>query len=229
MNKITVVIPTICKTILDVFQYTINQMNNCDCIDKIIIIDNTERNQFVKDYTINNKIQIINDKNYFVNMAWNKGVEETKTKYYLLLNDDILCDKLIFNECFDVMENNENIGIATVETVLNWDKEQYNTLIQKYSNNKKIKYFENQERVGWFVLGRKNEWKPIEDLKIYYGDDFLYRYNKQILKKQQCMIENLFISHFESTTSKNFMQFGPKEELEYKELIKRYGIYDNRF
>jgi hypothetical protein len=227
---ITVIIPTIFKTIPEVFQYTIDQMNAAASVAEIIIINNTCDDSNLKKYRIGHKFKIINDQNYYVNNAWNKGVEECRSKYYLLLNDDILCHYSVFDLCCRTMEEIPELGIITTATNLNQEIASYTELIKLFDNNRKtnLQYFNNQERAGWFIFGRKEQWKPIENMRIYFGDDFIYRYNNQILKQKQARLENVYISHYESTTSRLDTNSSADEEQYVQSLIK-YKIKDNRY
>jgi hypothetical protein len=227
---ITVIIPTIFKTIPEVFQYTIDQMNACSIIDKVIIINNTCDNSHFNNYRLGQKFQVVSDKNYYVNDAWNKGVEECRSKYYLILNDDVLCHNTVFDMCYSTMEKVPDLGILTVFTSNGQTLKDYSDMMQTVDKNRtvKLKYFENQERAGWFILGRKEQWKPIEGLKIYFGDDFIYRYNYQILKQKQALAENIYISHFESTTSRHNTNSGADEN-PYIQLLLKYKLRDNRY
>lgn len=199
---IDVVIPTLLNTKKEVFSYTLNELNNSIYVNKIIIIDNTEDNLFKHLYkdSITDKMQLIEPNgNILVNPAWNKGLEEVTSEFYLLLNDDILCSEYIIS-CCDYILRTTKVSLLTCSTINKLiDVDNYKKMIQKDVKPMVTSSIPNN-RIGWFMCGRKNEWIPIpKELKVFYGDDFIYS-NLRIHKKTINMISNLNIVHYESTT-----------------------------
>jgi hypothetical protein len=89
----SVVIPTLWKSdyILDLLIL----LNDSNFVDEIIIIDNNFNDR--KNILQSKKIKIIEqEKNIFVNPAWNLGVELAKNNLVCLCNDDIIFDPKLF-------------------------------------------------------------------------------------------------------------------------------------
>jgi len=203
--QFTVIIPTILKTKQEVFQYTLDALHKNPLVDKIIIIDNTEDKKFkTSGYTFNSKMQMIDDKLQLPpNHSWNYGLSLCKTKYWLFVNDDVLMHSSIINDCKNVMEDNLSIGLLQVGTNVTQTVGDYISTLKPFdSAMQPTHYFIQGDNymMGWWVVGRTENWKPIpEELKYFYGDNFCYRVNQmQGLKIGK--IINKYIVHYTSTS-----------------------------
>lgn len=211
---ITVIMPTLLMSDLTCFKQLINTLCNNKLIKEVIVVDNTLDGSFENKMGTFDKVVVIkNYKNIFVNPAWNIGVNWTMTKYYLILNDDIVITDEIINESYKAMEENDKISILTVETKENKSYEDLE-VINNSKNEVKIKDLKNK-RFGWFMMGRKSQWKNIpEGLNIYYGDDFIYKLGRRY-NNINCMLCGMYISHFTSTTT------GSDLFIDRKKIIKK--------
>lgn len=224
---IDVVIPTLLLSNPDVFKYTLKQLNESKVVGKIIIIDNTDAKRFRNEFKnfITDKFEIIeHGKNIFVNPAWNQGMEKVTSNYYLILNDDILCHKYLLNICNAYLNEEKNVGLITITTKNGMKTNVYDAEIQKVIEGKNDAKFNTKmphNRQGWFMCGRTSDWKAIPDtIKIFYGDDFIYRELRK--KKKKCVILSpYFISHFESTTVNTS---NDRRKKEIKNVIKQDHI-----
>ena len=198
---LTVIIPTMLLTKHEIFEYTLIQLEQSECVKKIIIIDNTENNNFKNEYTITSKIEVIEPVgNIFVNPAWNLGIEKTESKYYLLLNDDIILNTQILNNCINILETTADSALITVNTENNLKIKKFEK-INKNIEKQKVE-FKNigDERQGWFIFGRKSLWVEIPDeIKLLYGDDFIYQYHK-LMGYNNYIVTNNTLSHFCSSS-----------------------------
>ena len=84
-------------------------------IEKLFIIDNSSNNDLEKIKNLNAKIEyIFNPSNpgygYSHNIAIRKSLY-TSTKYHLVLNPDIYCEKNVLKELYDFMERNHDSGL----------------------------------------------------------------------------------------------------------------------
>lgn len=221
MNKVTVVIPTLCKS-NKVLKHSLEQCQECDRVEEILVFDNTLTN-FASTLS---KVKVFNEENLYVNPAWNKGLELTKTPYYLLLNDDVIVSKEVIEACGVLLDENKMLGITSVVTTSITESE-----IDFYMNANaislepefSIRDENDQFYCGWFVFGRTNLWKPIpKDLLYFFGDNWVYYHNfKQ--KRKVAVLDNYTIYHVTSTTCKatNKYQDGTlqKEEALYLKYL----------
>ena len=89
-NKISVIIPTIQKT-LEVLEQIIVLLSQDESVEEIILINNKIENPLDYDFP---KLRIITpNENLYVNASWNLGIKESKCENFLLLNDDLLFGK----------------------------------------------------------------------------------------------------------------------------------------
>lgn len=164
-NKFSVIIPTL--WIPKTFKQLLNDLNNCELISEIIIIDNNPNDKI--DLSKFNKIKYYSEgKNIYVNPAWNKGVELSKNNLIAICNDDIIFS---VNETFEFISKNvDKLGVIGVHT--------------QCINNKKsnIELFETDKRLwgsGTLMFVKKEKWVNIpKELKIWFGDDFIFHKNK---------------------------------------------------
>lgn len=163
MNNISVVIPTM--WVPNTFEEQLN--NLVHHVDEIIIVNNYFNN--TPDWSIlkHTSIKIYNqEENIYVNPAWNLGVKESKNNTICLLNDDILFDYTIFDNIDKL--NELNYGVIGLEML---------APINGIVNLKPI-----NERCWGFgcmmFFNRDNYYVIPDELKILYGDDYLFNKNK---------------------------------------------------
>lgn len=203
---IQVVIPTMCLCPKEIFSYTLEQMELSSSVEKVIIIDNTVDKRFKDEYEVGSKVEVIeNGKNIYVNPAWNQGLELVTSEHYMILNDDIAVQHYIFNVLNWILETHDEIGILTVKTIENMPLDQYKEKIDKISEMKPditftTKMLNPSGIQGWLMVGRTKDWKPIPpELRIWYGDDFIYSRCRRSGKKA-LNITSYFVDHFVSST-----------------------------
>lgn len=170
MSKISVVIPTMWKS--DKLETLLNNLQKCDRIGEILIIDNDYSH---KNINIDNYDKIIYLKmveNIYVNPAWNLGVSKSNFEIVVLLNDDILFDVNFFNQ----------LNVAD-ETIIGVAEQSY-----KDPNDNNFRLEETDDRnwgFGCMIIFNKKYYVQIpEELKIWCGDDYLFKKfkNKSIIK-----------------------------------------------
>lgn len=198
---ITVVIPTILKTSKEVFQYTLDQLNDSDLVDKIIIIDNTENKDFDKQYPVTVKTLVLKTPGN-LGASYNSGMAHCQTKYYLLLNDDVLCHKRVLDDCYNVMESDEGIGLLQMRTVNYQPLAEY--LSAFVNETQPTQYWSlvnpRKSMTGWFQFGRKCDWIDIpKELKFFFGDDLLLM-NMEYKGLKVVQVASSHISHMMSTS-----------------------------
>jgi hypothetical protein len=215
MDKYTVVIPTLWKS--NRTEQLIRDLNECEFVDEIIIIDNTNTDEWDRTYR---KIRTVSKgENIYVNPAWNWGIELAKNECIALINDDINFDPNIF-------------GVIT-ENIL-----AYNGIIGMGEGNYKDKIDEERGPYidmwkpgvndwGWgcLILLKKSHWLPIpNDIKIWYGDNFI----KDVNSVSKGCLRNFKVETEMSTTSdeKEWDEI-KKKDYEYFINYLRYGKTTN--
>jgi hypothetical protein len=188
MDKYTVVIPTLWKSKRT--EQLIRDLNECEFVDEIIIIDNTNTDEWDRTYK---KIRSVSKgKNIYVNPAWNWGIELAKNECIALCNDDINFDPNIF-------------GVITENTLM------YSGIVGMGEGNYKDPIDEERGPYidvwqpgvndwGWgcLILLKKSHWLPIpNDIKIWYGDNII----KDVNTVTKGCLRNFRVETEMSTTS----------------------------
>lgn len=195
---ITFVIPTLWKS--DRIKETIKSLKSSTRKDvELIIIDNA--NSDFKDR--DSRITVIKvKKNIFVNPAWNIGATLTKNKYICLLNDDISLNiNCLLNNFEKMVEVDPNFGMIGLYK-RNFNVDDYN------SDSDKLQLVELDNRpfgFGCMMILKKENYVTIPDIfKVFFGDDYLYFFNKDINHRKIYWIEGLKTPGEISVTSKDF-------------------------
>lgn len=170
MKLIEIVIPTVWKSV-HIHTMLPRYINN-PYVKKIHLIDNgkdAENQLKVNSYKLNiYKPHRYNG--YWVNPAWNLGVEKCEEDSIVcLIGDDILFDDSIFQY---ISQHENEIQLMGMQ------KENLKHFTPDIKYNPDIISVENRDW-GWgiFIVTHKKYWKPIpKELKVYYGDDWLIRY-----------------------------------------------------
>lgn len=164
-HKFSVIIPTMWKS--DRTLQLLEDLNNCDLVDEILIIDN----YFLKrpDFKFS-KVKILEQiENIYVNPAWNLGVKSASNNLICICNDDINFD---VNTSFDfIFKNKEILGCVGVHP------KSYTANSEDF--NIEPGYHTGGGGWGCLMFCKKENWIDIpNDIKIGYGDDWLAITNK---------------------------------------------------
>jgi glycosyltransferase involved in cell wall biosynthesis len=202
MNKYSVIIPTLWKS--DRTQQLLNDLVNSSFVNEIIIIDNTNSKSPITHPKINH---VIMGENIYVNPAWNKGVELSKNEHIAICNDDINFNPNIFGL---ILENN-------IEGIIGQCSNNFN---RKHDGAPNLTLMNGSRPYGWgtLLLTQKKYWTPIpEQLKIWYGDDFLINF----IPCKKWILGNVEISTNMSTTSdlSEFNQIKHNDGIEWVKLL----------
>lgn len=217
---ISIIIPTLWKSekiIESIKQFIESDIKNSE----LIIIDNLGKENYLIEN--DNIIFLKQENNIGVNKAWNIGVEQSKNDLICLLNDDIT-----FN--FKTLKNNlENIKEITNTSFIGFDA---NT---NFSDNLNLdddifELIESPCRTLGFgclmIFNKKNYIKIDERLKIFFGDDLLYYFNKNLNNRTIYNIKNLKSTGELSKTSKDY-EYLLQEEVKYFDKIINEINYNN--
>lgn len=190
-DLITVIIPTLLKSNLREFLITLTGLSNCSLVKEILIFDNTLGG--FKPIPELTKIKVVNKENKYVNPAWNMGVSQCKTDYYLLLNDDVILDEAVLYECVNALVACPEYDLLYIDVGLE-SPESYFINVPKHNEFVKVIDCLLMSH-GCFMMGRTNKYIPIpEDLKIFWGDYWLFE------RLRSCKILSTYVSHRPATT-----------------------------
>lgn len=207
MSLCTVIIPTLenCKVATDFLVKQIQE--KCNYVEKIIFINNRIDDSFSERYKSYSKVKVIHDMpNLMVNPAWNYGISLVKTKYYALLNDDLLFHGEIIDQIVEVLENDDSLNLSTVKTMVDYDLKRIYENLNSNNFSKEaiyeIKKYPEEIKQGWFMVARTKTYPYIPCAgfgPVMYGDDWLYKKNQEIYSGA-CIFTNNTIYHLESST-----------------------------
>lgn len=152
----------------NLFTDALNEYLKSSLVSEIIIIDNDSESKIklIED----DRIVLVNTKtNIYVNPAWNLGVSLAKNNNILLINDDILLHN--FNDILC--------------EILKYDFDLIGLNLSEINNGNGIIIKEKKDYMshgfGCFMFLKKEKYVKIPDeIKVWYGDRFLFERNKNI-------------------------------------------------
>ena len=202
MVKYSIIIPTLWKS--NRTKKLIKDLNDCQYVDEIIIIDNTGREECDILPTIYPKLRMVSKgENIYVNPAWNWGIELAKNDLIALVNDDINFDTNIFGVINENVLNQFGIvgmGEGNYKDEINKEKGSYIDIWEPGVND-----------WGWgcLIMLKKSHWLPIpNEIKIWYGDNII----KDVNSVSKGVLRNFKVETEMSTTS---------DETEWDEIKKK--------
>ena len=217
MKNISVVIPTLQKN-KELLLNLIKSLEKDVNVNEIIVIDNSLKGL---DYSGNKLELIIPPSNMYVNPSWNLGVRSAKNDNVAILNDDITIPENFCSSVFEKMT--EDMGIVGYN--IDFVKETQDILPPPKSD--KINLIEIKNRClhwGIAIFFNKSNYNEIpNDLKIFYGDDWLiYQCKKN--RKKIYSITNQEIYHYGSLSSSagSLNPIAQEEEKIYKKLTRNW-------
>ena len=208
MISYSVIVPTIWAS-----KYTtplLERLSKTESVEEILLIDNTDYILYPNMGWDFPKVQLIKEmKNTYVNPAWNKGVQLAKCDRIVICNDDILFDT---NEYFSLLPQMDfllDFGFVGSHSLNYTLEETEKPEVQPYDNR--------TNTGGWgclFAFNKKN-WIPIpEQLKIWYGDNWIHGTNPNIFQLVGMKIET------EMSTSSDRMDVRDVRDNDTKEWLK---------
>ena len=146
----------------------LRRLNDCDEVGEIILIDNNSSLKPIHLPYRSKLRHLQQERNIYVNPAWNLGVRLSEYEYICICNDDILFD----TDIFQFIQPYLNEGIYGMST-------------ENYYNREPETPYEirsiDHRPWGWgclFFIHKKNYYPIDERLKIASGDDWLIKYTK---------------------------------------------------
>lgn len=209
----TIIIPTLwkCSRLLQ----TLNELNECEYVGEIILIDNTSNDKPIEGLDKLN--HILEGHNTYVTAPWNKGARLAKYDKLLILNDDTWFDWNILNALSDYIT--PQIGMVGIS------KEGY--LRDETENLSLIPIEQRPLAYACAFFIHKGSFIPIpEEFKIYCNDDWLFVKNRQA-GKINYMIDGFKINGWISLTSDDSTLAPEIESIKNNDLqLKiKYGLF----
>jgi hypothetical protein len=162
---------------------------------EFILIDNSHGCYLEPEITV-----LIPKENLFVNKSWNIGVDIARNNIVCLLNDDIEINfETIKNNLKEI--NNLDFGIIGFDANKNLGTD-FNTNVDKFEfKEAECRYL----GFGCMMFIRKENYIKIDErLRIFFGDDLLYWWNRDKNGRKIYIIDNLKALGELSATSKDY-------------------------
>ena len=172
---------------------------------EFILIDNNHGCYLEPEITV-----LIAKENLYVNKSWNIGVDIARNNIVCLLNDDIEINFETIKNNLDEI-NNLDFGIIGFDANKNFGKD-FNTNVDKFDFK-----LADCRTLGFgcmMFIRKENYLKIDEQLKVFFGDDLLYWWNRDKHNRPIYIIENLKALGELSATSKDYEHL-LQEELPY--------------
>lgn len=170
-KKISVIMPTMWKVNQYMFPM-LKILQDSPNIGEVILIDNNKE-QCPKENLMKMCSKIVyfpSEQNLYYNLSMNFGVTKASYDLILLLNDDVIFDPKIFE--YIVNNLTEEMGIiAPLSDYFNRGNE--NPILIKNLNLQPLVV---KDGMGCSMFMHKNNYVKIpEELKMHFGDDFLFK------------------------------------------------------
>lgn len=178
---------------------------------EFILIDNNHGCYLEPEITV-----LIPKENLYVNKSWNIGVDIARNNIVCLLNDDIEINFQTIKNNLDEI-NNLDFGIIGFDANNNLGTD-FNTNIDKFQfKEAECRYL----GFGCMMFIRKENYIKIDErLRVFFGDDLLYWWNKDKHNRPIYVIDNLKALGELSATSKDYNDEIQKELPYFDEVIR---------
>ena len=222
MSKVSAIIPTLwrAKKFTD---HLVNVLVEDESVVEIIIIDNAPADFF---YDNEKVVMLRQEENIYVNPSWNLGVEESDYDKFIILNDDIIIPYNFVSQLEKwLTEDRGIIGIDKPSVIKVADCSNENiTFLDREIALKSIVM--RDWGFGIVMAGHKKSYHKIpENIRIWYGDDYLVQMNNE-QGKVNYVIDDVPIFTRMSTTSdaEEFNEIKNVDTLMYDRFIKRKEV-----
>lgn len=208
-SKFSVVVPTM--WMCEQFKITLQKLIDCDDVDEIMIYDNNPEKAF--DLPDSDKIVLFGTgKNEYVNPVWNECTKKAKNNFVLLLNDDVDFDMNVFDKVrpFIADTNNGVIGMCA-------GLEQFNQPLVTDGSIDIILPPVGYHHFGFgcLMFVNKKNWKDIpEELKIYFGDYYIWDRNIRDNKQPYIITNFNYTTQWAQTTANIYEEISEMHEFE---------------
>ena len=197
MSRVSAIIPTLWKA-KEFTDHLVNVLIEDVSVGEIIIIDNAPADFF---YDNEKVVTLRQEENIYVNPSWNLGIEESDYDKFIILNDDIIIPYNFVFELESMLTVDKGIiGIDErgVIKIPNFDSKN-TTFLDRKIDLKPLK--KRSWGFGITLAGhRKSYYKIPENIRIWYGDDYLVQMNSNH-SKTNYIVDDLPIFTMMSATS----------------------------
>ena len=219
MSKVSAIIPTLWKA-KEFTDHLVEVLVEDISVGEIIIIDNAPADFF---YENDKTITLWPDENIYVNPSWNLGIEESDYDKFIIFNDDIIVPYNFVSQLESLLTIERGIiGIdaPSIIKIDSFDDKNITFLDRKVE----LKSIVNRDwGFGIVIAGHCKSYHKIpENLRIWYGDDYLTQMNNE-QGKVNYVIDDIPIFTKMSATSdlEEFNEIKNVDTLMYDRLIKR--------
>ena len=219
MSKVSAIIPTLWRA-KEFTDHLVNVLVEDESVGEIIIIDNAPADFF---YDNEKVVTLRQEENLYVNPSWNLGVEESDYDKFIILNDDIIIPYNFVSKLEKWLTKDKGIiGIDKPRVIKVVDCSNENiTFLDREIALKSIVI--RDWGFGIVMAGHRNSYYKIpENIRIWYGDDYLTQMNNE-QGKVNYVIDDIPIFTKMSATSdlEDFNEIKNIDTLMYERFIKR--------
>ena len=197
MSKVSAIIPTLWKA-KEFTDHLVDVLIEDESVGEIIIIDNAPADFF---YEHDKVITLWPHENIYVNPSWNLGVEESDYDKFIILNDDIIIPYNFVSQLEEWITKDIGLiglDIASIIKVTQFDVENITLLDRKIELQPVLK---RNWGFGMAIAAHKKSYHKIpENIRIWYGDDYLFQMNNEV-NKTNYVIDDIPIFTKISSTS----------------------------
>ena len=222
MSKVSAIIPTLWKA-KEFTDHLVDVLIEDKSVGEIIIIDNAPA-----DFSYDNEkvVMLRQEENIYVNPSWNLGIEESDYDKFIIFNDDIIIPYNFVSQLESMLTPDKGIiGIDErgVIKIPNFDSKNI-TFLDRKIDLKPIK--ERGWGFGIALAGhRKSYYKIPENIRIWYGDDYLVQMNNEHYKTNY-IVDDLPIFTMMSATS-DLEEFEDIKNIDHL-MYDRFGKYEDK-
>ncbi len=169
-----------------------NCINSIDSEIEIIVIDNSNNDQFKKkiETKYKNVKCILSEENLGMGGGNNLGIKNVNKDFALILNPDASLTNNSMNEIFIASKEIDNFGIISPISI----KDEYpNYVLKKGHNFDPEKPFKVKSVDGYAMLLNLKQLKKIEDFNFFDENFFLYLENEDLCKRLIEKNEDIYI------------------------------------
>ena len=192
-----------------------NCINSIDSEIEIIIIDNSNNDQFKKkiETKYKNAKCILSKENLGMGAGNNLGIKNVNKDFVLILNPDVTLEKNSMDEIFIALNEIDNFAI--IAPISNKDKYP-NYILKKGHNFDPVKPFKVKSVDGYAMLLNLKRLNKINDFNFFDENFFLYLENEDLCKRLLDNEEDIYII----PKSKIYHLGGKAVDQKYKEEIE---------
>ena len=221
MSKVSAIIPTLWKA-KEFTDHLVDVLIEDESVGEIIIIDNAPA-----DFSYDNEkvVTLRQEENLYVNPSWNLGIEESDYDKFIILNDDIIIPYNFVSQLEGMLTPDK--GIIGID--------ERGVIKIPHFNSKNITFLDRKidlkplKKRGWgfgitLAGHRKSYYKIPENIRIWYGDDYLVQMNNEV-GKVNYVIDDIPIFTKMSTTSdlSEFNEIKHIDALMYDRFLEMEG------